>query len=250
MNTLNIKNLHAKIGEKHILKGINLKIKSGEIHVLMGPNGSGKTTLSNTLMGHPKYKITKGEILLNKIKINDLDTHKRANLGLFMSFQNPLEIPGITLGNFLRLAQNSNIKANDQNAEAIGPIEFMQTLRATTKKLKIEESFIGRSVNTGFSGGEKKKSEIMQMAILKPKFAILDEIDSGLDIDALKIVAEGIKKVHEENKTGIILITHYQRILNYISPNYVHIISNGKIVKSGNRKLAHELEKKGYESFI
>ncbi len=250
MNILKISNLHAEIEDKKILNGIDLEIKSGEIHAIMGPNGSGKSTLCNVLMGNPKYEQTEGEITLNGVEFGESEADERANMGLFMAFQQPLEIPGVTLGNFLRTAKNANLKANDENAELVAPVEFMGELREHAEKLKVDPTFIGRSVNEGFSGGERKRAEILQMSVLKPKIALLDEIDSGLDIDALKIVAEGIKKVHEEHNTGILLITHYQRILNYVTPDHVHIMANGKIIKSGDKNLALELEEKGYEGFL
>lgn len=252
MDILEIKNLHAKTLDQSqkILKGINLKIKSGEIHAIMGPNGSGKSTLCKILMGHPKYKITRGEITFNGKNIKKLSTSERANLGLFLGFQHPLEIPGVSLGNFLRLSKNENAKANDKNTKNITPIEFIKILKQKAKNLKMDEKFISRYVNEGFSGGEKKRAEIMQMAILEPKIALLDEIDSGLDIDALKIVAKNINLIFKKNSPGILIITHYQRILNYITPDHVHIMKDGEIIKSGNKKLAEELEKTGYEKYI
>lgn len=250
MNTLQIIDLHAKINKKGILKGLNLTIKSGEIHAVMGPNGSGKSTLCNVVMGHPKYEVTKGKILFNGKNIINLEPNERANLGIFLGFQQPIEVSGINLGNFLRIAKNSNLKALDQKAPNIGPAEFMKQLQLIGKELKIKEEFIKRSINEGLSGGEKKRSEILQMAMLEPKIALLDEIDSGLDIDALKKVAQGIQKTQQRLKTGILLITHYQRILNYVTPDFVHIMTEGKIVKSGDKKLAHKLEKEGYEKYI
>jgi len=249
-NNLVIENLHAEIDGKEILKGIDLEIKSGEIHAVMGPNGSGKSTLCNILMGHPKYEVTKGSVKLNGTEILELDPNERANLGLFLGFQHPLEIPGVTLGNFLRLAKNATNKANDDKSQPIGPVEFMKTMQEATGVLKMDKQFIGRSVNEGFSGGEKKRAEIVQMSVLEPKIALLDEIDSGLDIDALKIVAEGINHTFQKTGLGILLITHYQRILNYVTPHFVHIITNGKIVKSGDKDLAKELEASGYEKFL
>jgi Fe-S cluster assembly ATP-binding protein len=249
-DTLKIENLNATIEGKEILKGINLEIKSGEIHVIMGPNGSGKSTLCNVLMGHPKYKIKKGNIYLNNKSIKNRETNERAAAGLFLAFQHPTEIPGVSFGTFLRLAKNAQIKRNNKKAQTIRPIDFLNDLQEATKTLSFKEEFIGRSVNEGFSGGEKKRAEIIQMTILEPKFAILDEIDSGLDIDGLKAVANGIKKLFKKTNSGILLITHYQRILNYITPNFVHILADGKIVKSGTKKLAQELEKKGYKNFM
>ncbi|MEK7547422.1 MAG: Fe-S cluster assembly ATPase SufC [Patescibacteria group bacterium] len=250
MDTLEIINLHAETNKIGILKGINLKIRSGEIHAIMGKNGSGKSTLCNVIMGHPKYKINQGQIKLNGKKIEKLPTNKRANLGLFLAFQNPTEIQGVTMNNFLRLAKNTNAKAQNKSSKHISPGEFLQTISRGMDLLKMDKKLAGRSVNEGFSGGEKKRAEIMQMAILEPKIALLDEIDSGLDIDALKTVAKAIKHLHKQTKCGILLITHYQRILNYITPDFVHIISNGKIIKSGDKTLARKLEKHGYEKFV
>ena len=241
---LEIKDLHVKIGNIGILSGINLTIKSGEIHAVMGPNGSGKSTLCNVLMGHPKYTITKGSIKFNNKNITQLKPNERANLGLFLGFQHPLEIAGVTLGNFLRTASIANNKKTKQPPSFH---EFSKLLKDKFALLKMDEKFIGRSINEGFSGGEKKRAEIVQMAVLEPKISLLDEIDSGLDIDALKIVANGIKSIFKKTNSGILLITHYQRLLNYITPTFVHVISKGKIIKSGDKKLAKELEKKGYE---
>ncbi len=248
--TLEIKNLSVAVEGKDILKDFSLTIKSGEMHIIMGPNGSGKSTLCNALMGHPKYEITGGEALLNGINIVDMDPDKRAQLGMFLAFQYPREIPGITFGNFLRHAVNAIQKANDPDAKPYGPAEFVPIVRQQFDVVKMNSQFIGRSVNEGFSGGEKKRAEIIQMATLQPKIAMLDEIDSGLDIDALKIVAGGIQEVFERINMGVLLITHYQRILNYLKPQFVHIMVNGKIVKSGGSELATELEKNGYEKFI
>lgn len=250
IDVLEIKNLHAKINDQEILKGINLTIQSGEIHAIMGPNGSGKSTLCNILMGHPKYEVTKGEVTFNGQDILNLEPNERANLGLFLGFQHPMEIAGVTLGNFLRLAKNANNKANDEKAAPINPAEFVKTMREKVDLLGMDPKFVGRSVNEGFSGGEKKRAEIVQMAVLEPKIALLDEIDSGLDIDALKIVAQAIQENFEKTNVGILLVTHYQRLLNYITPHFVHIMNNGKIVKSGDKKLAIELEANGYEKFI
>ncbi|MBD3360403.1 Fe-S cluster assembly ATPase SufC [Candidatus Peregrinibacteria bacterium] len=250
LNTLEIKNIHAEADDKKILNGINLKISSGEIHVIMGPNGSGKSTLCKTLMGHPKCNITKGKILLNNQEIHRLKPNKRANLGIFLAFQNPIEIPGVTFRNLIRLSINENEKALNENTKQIGPVEFLKKIKDETKSLKMDQDFTGRNVNEGLSGGEKKKAEILQMAALKPKIILLDEIDSGLDIDALKTVSAVIKKNFQKSKPAILLITHYQRILNYISPDRVHIISGGKIIKSGSKNLAKKLEKEGYNNFL
>lgn len=248
-DTLEISNLHANIGDLKILNGINLTIKSGEIHAIMGPNGSGKSTLCNVLMGHPKYEVTKGSAKFNGKEILDLEPNERAHLGLFLGFQHPLEISGVSTGTFLRLAKNLNLKANGETKQ-VSPMEFMPILKQTMSLLKMDEKFITRSVNEGFSGGEKKRAEIVQMAILEPKIAMLDEIDSGLDIDALKIVAEGINATFEKTGLGVLLITHYQRLLNYITPDFVHVMAKGKIIKSGDKKLAKELEKNGYEEIL
>lgn len=253
-NILEIKNLHANAGKNKILKGVNLTIKSGEIHAVMGKNGSGKSTLCNVLMGHPKYKITKGLVRFNGKNILTLSTDERANLGIFLGFQHPIEILGVTLGNFLRLAKTIKEKSKNTKSEGkiqrINPIEFRKMLKTQLDFLKMNNNFIDRSLNEGFSGGEKKKTEIIQMAILEPKITLLDEIDSGLDIDALKTTAKAIKNYFQIAHPGILLITHYQRILSYITPHFVHIIADGKIIKSGKKDLAKKLEKNGYESFI
>lgn len=250
MHTLEITNLHAEIADsgQEILKGLTLTIRSGEIHAIMGKNGSGKSTLCKVLMGHPAYEVTEGTVTLDGQDILELEPNERANLGLFLGFQHPLEIPGVTLGNFLRIAKNANRKANEQ--DQISPREFLNEIKEKAADLKVDQSFINRSVNEGFSGGERKRAEIVQMSVLEPKIALLDEIDSGLDIDALKIVAEGINKNHQAHQTGVLLITHYQRILNYVTPHFVHIMSDGQIIKSGNSELAHQLEAEGYEQFI
>lgn len=260
MDTLEIKNLHAEIDGKKIIKGLNLTLRSGEIHAIMGPNGSGKSTLCYVLMKHPRYEVTKGSIKFNGKSIADLDVTERARLGLFLGFQHPTEVSGVTFSNFLRLAKNANLQAGHarpvKNAAASGkekhirPTEFAKTLKEKVDLLKMKEDFVHRYVNTGFSGGERKRAEIVQMSILEPKIALLDEIDSGLDIDALKTVATGIRKIFEKNKCGVLLITHYQRILNHIRPHHVHIMHDGKIIKSGGEKLAQELEKNGYEKYI
>lgn len=247
---LTIKDLHAEIDGQEILKGFSLTIKPGEIHAIMGPNGSGKSTLCKVIMGHPKYTVTKGSIKLNKIDVLDLPTNQRANLGIFLGFQHPVEFSGITLGNFLRTAKNANIKFHDKEAETVSPISFMKEVKATIESLGMDPKFAGRSVNEGFSGGEKKRAEIAQMKLLEPRVALLDEIDSGLDIDALKLVSKGIKEIHKKTKPSIVMITHYQRILNYIEPDFVHVMADGKIIKSGDKQLAHQLEKEGYEQYV
>ncbi len=239
--TLEIKNLAVTIENKEILKDLSLEIQPGKVYALMGPNGSGKSTLSNSIMGHPKYKITNGKILLNKKDITDLKVNEKAKLGLFLAFQYPSEVSGVTITQFLKQA-HSNI-----NKKELSYLEFNVFLKEKMKQLKIDQTFVSRSLNEGFSGGEKKKNEILQMLILKPKIAILDEPDSGVDIDALKLIANGIKKTIKENNTGILLITHYNRILNYIKPDFVYILKNGRIIKSGNHELAKEIEREGYE---
>ena len=243
-NILEIKNLHVKVGDKDILKGINLEIKEGEIHALMGPNGSGKTTLSFTLMGHPNYKVTGGEILLNGINITNLKVDERARLGLFLGFQYPSEVSGVSISQFLRQAHTIT------NKEKLSFTEFNKIVKEKMSQLDMDTKFVGRYLNEGFSGGEKKRNEILQMSILKPQIAILDEPDSGTDVDALKLISQGINDVVRENKTGILLITHYNRILSYVKPDFVHIIQDGKIIMSGDFNLAHEIEEKGYEKLV
>lgn len=242
---LEINNLQAAVDGKKILKGINLTIKSGEIHAIMGPNGSGKSTLCKVLMGHPKYKATKGSAILNGENILELEPDERAKLGLFMGFQHPLEIAGVTLGNFLRLSKATQLK----DGSSFSPLQFLPIIKEKLDLLKMDHKFIGRHVNEGFSGGERKRAEVAQMAVLEPKIALLDEIDSGLDIDALKIVANGIKETFQKTNSGILLVTHYKRLLDYITPDYVHVMSGGRIVKSGGPELAQKLEKEGYAQF-
>lgn len=248
--TLEIRNLQVAVEGKAILQGLDLTLKSGEIHIIMGPNGSGKSTLCYALMGHPKYEITGGEALFNGENILELDPDKRAQLGLFLGFQYPREVPGVTFGNFLRIASNALQKAKNPDAPTFSPGKFVPIVKKNMELLKMDQKFIGRSVNEGFSGGEKKRAEIVQMATLRPSMAMLDEIDSGLDIDALKIVAHSIQSLFEETGMGVLLITHYQRILNYLKPNFVHVMVKGKIVKSGGMDLVHELEEKGYENYL
>lgn len=240
--TLEIKNLHVSFEGKEILKGVNLKLEKGKIHALMGPNGSGKTTLSYVLMGHPGYKIEKGEILLNKENITNLSPDKRAKKGLFLSFQNPVSIAGITISKFLRQAYNS------LNEKKLSVLEFSDLLNEKCKEIGMDSKFLSRYLNEGFSGGEKKKAEILQMLVLNPTTAVLDETDSGLDIDALKMVAKGIKNFSGKEKT-ILVITHYKRILEYINPDKVFIMIDGKVASEGSADLVDKLEKEGYESF-
>ncbi len=242
---LKIKDLHVEIDSKKILHGLNLEIKSGEIHAVMGRNGSGKSTFSNTLMGHPAYKISQGQINFNGEVINDLKPNERAKKGLFLGFQYPLSIPGVTVANFLRQA-NKALKG-----DATSPKDFRKLLYEKMDDLEIDHAFATRYVNDGFSGGEKKRMEILQMAMLEPKLAILDEPDSGLDIDSLKLVAESINKYKIKNsEVSILLVTHYQRILDYLQPDKVHVFVDGNIVESGGPELALELEKKGYDRLV
>lgn len=245
-NVLEIKNLHACVeGEdEQILKGVNLTINKGEIHAIMGPNGSGKSTLAKVVSGHPEYEITEGEILFEGEDVTELDADERAHLGMFLAFQYPIEVPGITNRTLLR--ESYNTIARENGREELDPIEFDDYLKERLKVIDMKDEFLERSINTGFSGGEKKKNEVFQMAVLNPKLAFMDETDSGLDIDALKIVSDGINKIAGP-ENAIVLITHYQRLLNYITPDYVHVMMNGKIVKSAGKELALELEDQGYE---
>ena len=241
---LKIENLHVSIDDKEILKGLSLDVKPGEIHAIMGPNGSGKSTLSSVIAGSEDYEVVKGNIFYNDENIEDLSAEERANKGIFMSFQYPVEIPGITVTNFIKTAINSNLKARGEKEMPAG--DMLKKIREKSKLLEIDSKFLSRSLNEGFSGGEKKRNEIFQMAMLEPSLAILDETDSGLDIDALKIVANGVNKLKNEDN-AIIIITHYQRLLDYILPDFVHVLQDGKITKSGNKSLALELEEKGYD---
>ncbi|AYN05671.1 MULTISPECIES: Fe-S cluster assembly ATPase SufC [Flavobacterium] len=241
---LSIKNLHASIGDKEILKGINIEVKAGEVHAIMGPNGSGKSTLSAVIAGNENYEVTQGEVFLDGEDLADLAPEERAHKGVFLSFQYPVEIPGVSVTNFMRTAINETRKANGQ--EEMPANEMLKVIREKSELLEIDRKFLSRSLNEGFSGGEKKRNEIFQMAMLEPKLAILDETDSGLDIDALRIVANGVNKL-KSDKNAIIVITHYQRLLDYIVPDFVHVLYNGKIVKSGGKELAYELEEKGYD---
>ena len=241
---LSIKNLHAKVDDKDILNGIDLEVKAGEVHAIMGPNGSGKSTLASIIAGKEEYEITSGDIDLNGESIEDLSAEERAHKGIFLSFQYPVEIPGVSVTNFIKTAINETRKAKGQ--EEMPAKEMLKLLKDKSNLLEIDRKFLSRSINDGFSGGEKKRNEIFQMAMLEPSVAILDETDSGLDIDALRIVANGVNKL-KSSKNAVILITHYQRLLDYIVPDHVHVLYNGKIVKSGNKDLALELEAKGYD---
>lgn len=241
---LSIKNLHARVEDKDILRGINLEVKAGEVHAIMGPNGSGKSTLSSVIAGNENYEVTDGEILLEGEDIGELAPEERAHKGVFLSFQYPVEIPGVSVTNFMKTAINETRKANGR--EEMPANEMLKLIREKSELLEIDRKFLSRSLNEGFSGGEKKRNEIFQMAMLEPKLAILDETDSGLDIDALRIVANGVNKLRSEDN-AVIVITHYQRLLDYIVPDFVHVLYNGKIVKSGGKELAYELEEKGYD---
>ena len=241
---LSIENLHAQVEEKKILNGIDLDIKAGEVHAIMGPNGSGKSTLSAVIAGHQDYNVTKGAMILEGEDLSELDAEERAHKGVFLSFQYPVEIPGVSVTNFIKTAINANRKA--KGFEDMPAKEMLQKIREKSNLLEIDSRFLSRSLNEGFSGGEKKRNEIFQMAMLEPKLSILDETDSGLDIDALKIVANGVNKLRSVDN-AIVVITHYQRLLEYIVPDFVHVLFDGKIVKSGTKDLAVELEEKGYD---
>ncbi|CAM1334576.1 Fe-S cluster assembly ATPase SufC [Tenacibaculum aestuariivivum] len=241
---LKIENLHANIEDKSILKGLNLEVKAGEIHAIMGPNGAGKSTLANVIAGKEEYEVTNGSITLNGEDISDLGPEERAHNGVFLSFQYPVEIPGVSVTNFIKTAINENRKA--KGLEDMPAKDMLKMIREKSELLEIDRKFLSRSLNQGFSGGEKKRNEIFQMAMLEPKLAILDETDSGLDIDALRIVANGVNKLKSKDN-AVIVITHYQRLLDYIVPDFVHVLYDGKIVKSGDASLALELEAKGYD---
>lgn len=239
---IEVHGLRVNIDGKEILRGVNLELESGKIHALMGPNGSGKSTLSNVVFGNPSYEVTGGEILVDGENILEMETDERARLGLFLAFQYPVEIPGVTVGRFLKRAHEIRFEDDEQRQRS-----FVKRLRGSMDFMEIEQSFINRYLNEGFSGGEKKRMEILQMLMLEPEFAILDETDSGLDIDALKIVAKGVNKLRDETPFGALVITHYQRILNYIKPDRVHIMFQGRVVTSGGSELVEQLEESGYD---
>lgn len=241
---LSIKNIHANVEGKQILKGINLEIRAGEVHAIMGPNGSGKSTLASVLAGREQYEVTEGEVRFLGKNLLDLEPEDRAREGLFLAFQYPVEIPGVSTTNFIKAAVNEKRKYHGQ--EPLDSVAFLKTMKEKMKLVEIDQSLLSRSINEGFSGGEKKRNEVFQMAMLEPKLAILDETDSGLDIDALRIVANGINKLHNPEQ-AVLVITHYQRLLDYIQPDFVHVLYNGRIVKSGTKELALELEEKGYD---
>ncbi len=246
MSQLEIKNLHVSIEDKEILKGLTLTIKKGEVHAIMGPNGTGKSTLAYTLMGHPNYTVTEGEVLLDGRNVLELEPDERSRLGIFLAFQYPVAIPGVTVANFLRSAVNARRRAENPEDKGMPIPEFRKMLKEKMDMLKMDHNFAGRYLNDGFSGGEKKRAEILQMATLKPSFAILDETDSGLDIDALRIVSEGVNALSGP-ELGVLVITHYQRLLNYIKPQFVHVMMGGRIVESGGPDLALHLEEHGYD---
>jgi Fe-S cluster assembly ATP-binding protein len=241
---LEIRDLHATVEGKEILRGINLSVNKGEIHAIMGPNGSGKSTLAKVLAGHPAYEVTKGEVLYEGRNLLELAPDERAREGVFLAFQYPVEVPGVSNAQFLRLAYNE--KRKHRGEEELDPLEFKDLLAERAKVVEMDAGLMSRSVNEGFSGGEKKRNEILQMAVLEPKLAVLDETDSGLDIDALRIVSEGVNKLRTP-ENAVVLVTHYQRLLNYIIPDHVHVLYKGRIVRSGGKELALELEEKGYD---
>jgi len=241
---LEIKDLYVSIDGKEILKGLNLVVKQGETHVIMGPNGSGKSTLARTIMGHPKSTVTKGDIIVDGKSLAGMTTDKRARLGLFLQFQNPVEVEGVGFINFLHLAKQSSGDTTTSTKD------FMKEVKGSIADLKMDEDFIGRSLNQNFSGGEKKKAEVLQLSVLKPKIAILDEPDSGLDIDAIKIVSAEVNKIAGKENLGLLIITHYSRIISFIKPQFVHVMIDGKIVADGGQELIEKLEKEGYDSYI
>ncbi|MCU1628613.1 MAG: sufC [Pseudonocardia sp.] len=248
MSTLEIKDLHASVttedGPKEILRGVNLTVRAGETHAIMGPNGSGKSTLAYAIAGHPKYEITSGEVLLDGENVLDMTVDERARAGLFLAMQYPVEVPGVSMANFLRSA------ATAVRGEAPKLRTWVKEVKGAMNDLDIDPDFADRSVNEGFSGGEKKRHEVLQLALLKPKIAVLDETDSGLDVDALRVVSEGVNRYREGGETGVVLITHYTRILQYIKPDHVHVFAAGRVVESGGPELADDLEKNGYERFV
>lgn len=248
MSTLEIKNLHVSVitdqGNKQILNGIDLTVRSGEIHAIMGPNGSGKSTLAYSIAGHPKYEVTEGEILLDGENVLEMSVDERARAGLFLAMQYPVEVPGVSVSNFLRTAKTAI------SGEAPKLREWVGELKSAMDNLRMDPDFTERNVNEGFSGGEKKRHEILQLELLKPKIAILDETDSGLDVDALRIVSEGVNRAHANNNLGVLLITHYTRILNYIKPDFVHVFVNGKLAEQGGAELAARLENEGYDRYL
>ena len=241
---LKIENLHASIGDKEILKGINLTVGKGEVHAIMGPNGSGKSTLAYSIAGHPAYEVTEGEVLLDGENLLEMSVDERARAGLFLAMQYPVEVPGVSVANFLRTAKT----AMDGQAPKVR--QWIGEVNAAMERLRMDPAFAQRDVNAGFSGGEKKRFEILQMELLRPRFAVLDETDSGLDVDALRIVSEGVNRLHGESEAGFLLITHYTRILRYIKPDYVHVFVNGRVAEQGGPELADRLEEEGYDRFL
>ncbi|MBI5221315.1 MAG: Fe-S cluster assembly ATPase SufC [Candidatus Magasanikbacteria bacterium] len=248
--TLQIKNLHASIDNVKILNGVSLDVSSGEVHVIMGQNGSGKSTLLSVLMGHPRYDVTAGTVTLDKKNILKMSPDERAHVGLFLGFQHPQVVAGVSYGNFLRTARNTVATARDKKSAVISPMDFSKAMKEEMIRLKIDPVFISRSVNEGFSGGEKKKSEVLQMAMLEPTIAFLDEIDSGLDIDALKIVAKELVALHKKQKMALVVVSHNPKLIALLSPTKVHVMSKGKIVKSGGKDLVKKIEKGGYDAFL
>lgn len=245
---LKIENLHASIGDKEILKGINLTVGKGEVHAIMGPNGSGKSTLSSVLVGHPNFEVTEGSVTFEGEDILELEPEERAHLGLFLSFQYPVEIPGVSMVNFMRAALNERRKA--AGLDPLPAADFLKLMKQKRELVELDNKLASRSVNEGFSGGEKKRHEVLQLGLLKPKFAIMDETDSGLDVDALRIVSDGINRYQYETNGGIMMITHYKRILNYVNPDFVHVFAKGRIVETGGAELADTLESSGYDQFM